>query len=306
MTRWLWKHYAVIDQHISTNEPEIAPSKDWWVVVFIVRRISEEATATFRSLEGMSTLVSHQRSALTELAVRYLSWFGGEKVTPTSPTAGDWVVSTSGKFRMEPQGMKKFLINLGSHVIYCLNTMEADVVKCMIEDLCNTTLQLIENITDIVVERDSSNEPCTSTTYPAVLPFELVEMSGRDFSVLLQKQRKRLSYRWKKHKIQAIETQFQELLAFAGRDKILQEKFNKCDPKTSFEEAWDMVGSRFEDLREFCGGLSTAFPGTSTVESDFSVVKGEKDIHRSSLTDLSLEGILHTKQFEELSSIGLE
>ena len=54
---------------------------------------------------------------------------------------------------------------------------------------------------------------------------------------------------------------------------------------------------RFKHLKLFCGGLATAFPGTSTVESDFSVVKWEKDDCRIALTDFVLKGILHAKQF---------
>ena len=59
---------------------------------------------------------------------------------------------------------------------------------------------------------------------------------------------------------------------------------------------------RFKHLKLFCGGLATAFPGTSTVESDFSVVKWEKDDCRIALRDFSLEGILHAKQFTKISS----
>jgi hypothetical protein len=53
----------------------------------------------------------------------------------------------------------------------------------------------------------------------------------------------------------------------------------------------------------FCGGLATAFPGTSSVESDFSIVKWEKDDCQIGLTNFSLEGILHAKQFTRLQSM---
>eukprot|EP00171_Calliarthron_tuberculosum_P001790 IDg1790t1 len=43
----------------------------------------------------------------------------------------------------------------------------------------------------------------------------------------------------------------------------------------------------------FCGGLALAFPNTATVESDFSVIGVEKNDYRKSLTDFSLEGVLH-------------
>ena len=40
------------------------------------------------------------------------------------------------------------------------------------------------------------------------------------------------------------------------------------------------------------------FPNTASVESDFSLIGVEKTVYRQSLTDFSLEGILHAKQFE--------
>ena len=74
--------------------------------------------------------------------------------------------------------------------------------------------------------------------------------------------------------------------------------------KTTFEQGWGFTEERFTHLKTFCGGLATAFPGTSTVESDFSVVKWEKDDCRIALTDFSLEGIpLHAKQFTRLQSM---
>jgi hypothetical protein len=55
----------------------------------------------------------------------------------------------------------------------------------------------------------------------------------------------------------------------------------------SFNEAWDKIGIPFNRLRQFCDGLATAFPNTTSVESDFSILKWEKDDNRSSMTDLS-------------------
>jgi hypothetical protein len=41
--------------------------------------------------------------------------------------------------------------------------------------------------------------------------------------------------------------------------------------------AWQPLGTRFAKRRQFCGGLATFFPGTDTLESDFSVLKWERD-----------------------------
>jgi hypothetical protein len=57
-------------------------------------------------------------------------------------------------------------------------------------------------------------------------------------------------------------------------------------------------------LRRFWAGLATVFPNSTSVESDFSILKWELDEFRKSLLDLSLEGIFQAKQFEMLDSIG--
>lgn len=46
----------------------------------------------------------------------------------------------------------------------------------------------------------------------------------------------------------------------------------------------------------------SVFPRTSQVESYFYIVKVQKDDFRQALTDLSLEGSLHSKQFYILAN----
>ena len=83
----------------------------------------------------------------------------------------------------------------------------------------------------------------------------------------------------------------------------LKERSGCVRQYTTFLQGWHFVQNRFKYLERFCGGLATAFPGTSTVVSDFSVVKWEKDDCQLGLTDFSLEGILHAKLFGRMQSI---
>ena len=59
---------------------------------------------------------------------------------------------------------------------------------------------------------------------------------------------------------------------------------------------WDDLKGRFEHLRMFCGGFTNAFASTTSVESDFSILKWEKDDFRQSMMNLILEGIFQVKQ----------
>lgn len=66
---------------------------------------------------------------------------------------------------------------------------------------------------------------------------------------------------------------------------------------------WAPLDNRFRLQRQFCGGLASAFPGTATVESDFSVLKWDYDEFRTSHTEVSLEGIRQCKQFKKVGAI---
>ena len=70
-----------------------------------------------------------------------------------------------------------------------------------------------------------------------------------------------------------------------------------------FKDIWSYTGGCFPVLRYLCGGLAAVFPDTTTVESDFSIVKYANDDLRNSLTGSSLEVILHAKQFRILQAI---
>jgi hypothetical protein len=49
-------------------------------------------------------------------------------------------------------------------------------------------------------------------------------------------------------------------------------------------------------MRSFCGGLVTVVANTTSVESDFSILKWELDENHTALIHLSLEGIFQAKQ----------
>ncbi|RHY86071.1 hypothetical protein DYB37_009856 [Aphanomyces astaci] len=70
--------------------------------------------------------------------------------------------------------------------------------------------------------------------------------------------------------------------------------------KTNFNDGWNSIGrSRFSQLRRFCSGVASVFANTTSVESDFSILKWEKDEFRKNLFDLSLEGVFQAKQFKQ-------
>jgi hypothetical protein len=87
------------------------------------------------------------------------------------------------------------------------------------------------------------------------------------------------------------------------RDPLLKDMLDWMKDTNGYHDAWVSLQSQFPELCEFSSGLATIYPGTTRVESDFSIVGWERDKYCSVLMNFSLEGIMHAKQFMALQSI---
>ena len=114
----------------------------------------------------------------------------------------------------------------------------------------------------------------------------------------------RLNITYSDFQLHEIERNFQKLkAAYANHEGGIKTLLDSCNFNTPFHESWEVLGKDYQLLRDFFSGFASIFPDTSTIESDYSIMGWGKDKYRISLTDLSLEGILHSKQFTMLHSI---
>ena len=145
------------------------------------------------------------------------------------------------------------------------------------------------------------NEGSSGTIFPPVLPNQLVKLRGFEFNEIVSEQEERIGI---PEIVERIQNEHRQLLLAHRANETLQKAIEDSNDATSFEKGWESVGNaRFPALQKFCGGLASVFPGTASVESDFSLVNYEKDQYRSKLSDFSLEGILHAKQMETVGKI---
>jgi hypothetical protein len=66
-----------------------------------------------------------------------------------------------------------------------------------------------------------------------------------------------------------------------------------------FDECWGPLRDEFPTLRLFACKLASVFPGSSTVESEFSMLRFNERANRSSLADLSVEVEFHARKWTE-------
>ena len=119
----------------------------------------------------------------------------------------------------------------------------------------------------------------------------------------MREQRARLQATLSEAEVDKICEEHVELVEAVGRERGLKPQLQALPAGVSFDDGWKTLKQRFPSLCSFAGGLATIFPGTSTVESDFSLVKWERDEHRQQMSTLSLAGVLRAKQFVKVQSL---
>jgi hypothetical protein len=162
-------------------------------------------------------------------------------------------------------------------------------------------LSIVNGLSLIEALRDEVNDASTDGM-PPCLPHELLALKPRNVVQLVLKFHDRLSVSLILNFIDLIVDQHKKFLNVVSKEPRLKTALAHHSEQTDFSDAWKTpsIKDRFPKLMEFCGGLASPFPNMATVESDFSVLKWENDLHRSNITLFLLEGILHCHQTRSL------
>jgi len=166
----------------------------------------------------------------------------------------------------------------------------------VIKHIAMYAMALVAGLQSVKAERDSDNR-ASERNVPPVLPAQLVKLRhGAFLKEVLDPFRQHISSSWSEIGVEQIKVEHRELLKLYASDIVLRGIIDKHNDMTTFNDAWDCVLGQFKHLRSFCGGLATVLENTTSVESDFSVLKWEMDDNRTTLMHLSLEGIFQAKQ----------
>jgi len=112
-----------------------------------------------------------------------------------------------------------------------------------------------------------------------------------------------LSRFWSPNKIEDVERDHMKLVKDYGVEIELKQNIDAQDHMTMFNCAWDSMRGRYQALRCFSSYLVTSFTNTTLVNSNFSILKWEKNSNWKSLTNLAFKGIFATKQHDRLTKI---
>lgn len=308
VTRWFKQKRPELLHYIEDKSPETAPPDIWWIYLLAMEAFTSHSAKAFRKIQGLTTLISQQDAELKQLISNLIHEVGA--IGPlTDEAVGALDLSryvVSGHYAVLLDNIREFALGLASWTDAIISQADANEVHELLEDIGKAFIVACDRIDNIVVERNADNSASHGpSSLPPVLPHELVKISAAEFIRKARSQSTRLESYSSAAKIDVIADQHKELLRAYRSEPVLQSSIDSFNGKTSFEAAWGPLGSRFIDLCEFCGCIATIFPGTATVESDFSVLRWEKDNFRKSLSDFGLEAVMQTKQYCELETLVL-
>jgi hypothetical protein len=279
------------------------PDDSWWILMLFVHEIAGIAAISCKSLQRHGALLCNQHHTLKRLVLEINNKVG--ILTETQCGAINEAThqpSDSGDCAVAFATISGCMEDLGMFVKDRLSAMDNGHRETLLRLSASAILELVDGITAVVAERTEDNEAYINAA-PDVLPHQLVRILPRDFCVYLQRHRERLDYTFSNEEIENIGRQHKALCDSYRCQPDVKSSIDSFDNSAAYRDAWIGLHNTYPLLEKFVGGLATIFPGTSTVESDFSVVKYEKNKNRMSLTDASLEGILHAKQYRRMHSL---
>lgn len=306
VSSWLVKNRLEIGAYLTAKNAPVAPSPDWWIRLSVADEFMSRVDICFKAMQGMRTIVQQQRAYLQKLvhSLIDLSYMNGPLSAEEAFTARQdpSMLCADGFFSISQTAVDHLIEDRGLWAVDLELELDANVKTTLHGDIARLFVSATNKIQALRVERDSSNN-ASECTLPPVTVKELMILAPREFNNIVLWQRQRLLASMDDRIIESIQEDFRQFKFAVVHDRHLRHTIASCKDTVSFEDSWRLLQGRFRMLEWFCGGLATAFPGTATVEADFSLIKWEYDDFRQSLTSFSLEGILQAKQFSKLDRL---
>ncbi len=146
-----------------------------------------------------------------------------------------------------------------------------------------------DRIDSICVHRDHNNNPFIDpTSLPPILPHELMKFVAPWYIRKICQHAFCLEHHYSSDQIDIIVDEHKALVHVYQSELVLKQGINVLSGKSSFKDGWSLLGVQFPNLMDYCKVVMMLFLGTSTVESDFFVLRWEKDGYCKVLSDFRL------------------
>lgn len=172
--------------------------------------------------------------------------------------------------------IRGFMENMGFFVSSRLAALLEDDLGHLLRRSASSIIGLVEDIYSVFYDLTENNEALLSAG-PPILPHQLSKIEPRNLvSNFFQRHRCRLEATMTPHEIEKIEQHHKNLVDAYRPEASMKSSIDSFEDGAEYGKAWAGHNAVYPELERFVGGLATIFPDTSTIDSDFSVVKSDK------------------------------
>lgn len=215
--------------------------------------------------------------------------------------SGTWYSKEA--YSVEKESLEGFLLGTRSFVSGLYDDLDDEDQNSLLGDVSSLFLTTVVEFLEMKAERDVLNDPVEDgeSQIPPVLAEDVANMSTREFTTLLNRTHREAIDSFYGDEKEALFDLFKDFKQYVQDSN----PFPSDGKVRGFNESWSVVPAQFLKLRIFFGGFASIFPNIATVESDFSIMGYEKNDHRQNLAHISLSGIMHAKQRNEIKNVPL-
>jgi len=246
----------------------------WWIITYVVAPAIDSINITLVQLQARSLLITQQETLVQNLISMIIATFDIEVDDADGEDAlddGTYVQQDS--LRIPIMAIVNHIENQRLFSHDCYKRLEEGEQQDVIKHIAMYAMALVVGLKSVKAERDNNNR-ASKRNVPLVLPAQLVKLRhGAFLKELLDPFHIHISSSWSEISVEQIEVKHHELLKLYASDIVLCGIIDKQNDMTTFNDAWDYVLGQFEHLRLFCGELAIVLVNTTSVESDFSVLK---------------------------------
>jgi len=302
----------IADRPANAARPPVLTST-FWVITAAVAPAIARMNRTFVELQDRSLIISQQRGFLESMMADLVVLFSIKHARTDAAGMAELRVDQLYKedeWWVEYSSMIEFIEDLGMHANDNWDTLDDEdddtsgTKAHVLRVLCEYAVKTIIALEKMQAERDQNNHAAVLEA-PACMPADLARMRPKLFrDDILTPRLAHVQLFFKPDEIASIDQDHRDLVKAYKDEPGVKAVLDSHSHNTKFNDGWNSIGvARFSQLRRFCSGLAAVFANTTSVESDFSILKWEKDEFRMNLLDLLLEGIFQAKQFELLGQL---
>lgn len=319
---WYRKHLDRLEAHYVEKEKEIAEDTAWWCTLILLHEHFALVGVAMKALQYRTLLMESQSEIFVTLRDKLVAFHGLSLAVTTPPAVAlsgynltdDGLVSVSesgtaenvtgklGRWKVDYASIWERFPDFGLDARDLFDTVEDEedeertkLVLLVTRDVAAIALTSVYYLDLIIEEEDKREMP------PPTRPLPLSRMPVRDFQDIINGVKRRVVAGLGSNAPRQACNEQSELRRLVNRDGDLKKSFEDAATTTAtFAECWAPAGAQFPTLRAIAAGFATIFPGSSPVESDFSLLRQDKSPQRSRMADLSVEGKFHARQWDEI------